>query len=139
MQRSIVRSLLVASASFCGVAAPAAFAATDAAQVLQLAQDALRSLRSATYEADYFGVGRFAIWPVMSGRVILSKLEPGNSMRAKLAVQGVQVRPGKVEPAPFHVAFDGVTSRWVQHSSVASGPRGIVPSRHGKGHRLGAR
>jgi thiol-disulfide isomerase/thioredoxin len=84
----------------------------DPRKVLRVADEALRTVRSVSYEAAYQGTGAFATrsW-ITTGKVRAAKLAAGDPLTAKLAAEGQQFAAGADQPQAFHAAFDGRTIR----------------------------
>lgn len=84
----------------------------DPKRVLRAADEALRAVRSVTYEAQYQGVGAFATRTATDiGKVSLAKLPVGDPLVAKLTAEGIFYQTGSGEAVSFHTAFDGRTIR----------------------------
>jgi len=114
---SVVRSSVVSAALLRPVAdtsegqqvAPGIGANTeDPKKVLRAADEALRAVRSMTYEAQYQGVGAFATrTATVIGKASLAKLPAGDPLVARLAAEGAFYQTGSDETVAFHTAFDG--------------------------------
>ncbi len=80
----------------------------DPKKVLRAADEALRAVRSVTYDAQYQGVGAFATrTATVIGQASLVKLPAGDPLVAKLAAEGTFYQTGSDEAIAFHTAFDG--------------------------------
>jgi thiol-disulfide isomerase/thioredoxin len=100
-------------------AAPGIGAGTqDPKRVLSAAREALRAVRTVTYEAAYRGVGALATSaPVVTGEAALAKLPSGDPLVAKIGAQGTFYQSGSGEGVPFRTAFDGQTIRKLRAQS----------------------
>jgi len=117
IRASVVRSGVVSAALLRPVAdtsegqqvAPGIGANTeDPKKVLRAADEALRAVRSVTYEAQYQGVGAFATrTATVIGKASLAKLPAGDPLVARLAAEGAFYQTGSDETVAFHTAFDG--------------------------------
>jgi thiol-disulfide isomerase/thioredoxin len=84
----------------------------DPRRILRAAGQAVRALRSLTYEAEFRGVGAMATHnPVAAGRVSLSRLAADNPLKAKIAARGVFFASGSDEATTFQATFDGKSVR----------------------------
>src|SRR5689334_3412031 len=81
----------------------------DPAAIFRAAALAVRVVRSLRYEARYEGEGAFATRsPVAQGEVLMTRLAPGDPLKAKMAARGRYFTgAGEGEAQPFLVAFDG--------------------------------
>lgn len=80
----------------------------DPKKILRAAGEAIKAIKSLTYEADYRGVGAMATrTPVAVGRVSLLRLAPTNPLKAKIAARGVYFPSGSDEGTIFQTTFDG--------------------------------
>ena len=92
----------------------------DPRKILRLAEQAIRTVRSLTYEAIYQGVGVMATHsPVAAGKVSLSRLAANNPLKAKMAARGVFFPSGRDEAEIFHTTFDGKTIRRLRQKEKA--------------------
>lgn len=89
----------------------------DPKKILRTSQEAIGKLTQLSYEADYKATGSFATRSsVSAGKVKLAKLEQGNSLKAKLAAEGMYYPAGESAARPFRVAFSGKTVFRVRES-----------------------
>lgn len=87
----------------------------DPKKVLRAADEALRGVRSVSYDAAYQGTGASATRsPSATGKVKIAKLAAGDPLMAKLAAEGQYVTAGTDQTQIFHAAFDGQTIRKLQ-------------------------
>jgi len=92
----------------------------DPRRILHEADQAIRKVRSLSYEASYQAVGSFSTHsPISTGQVRLSKLEANNPLKARLYARGDFVPTGSAEVQPFQVAFDGKTVKKIRASQKA--------------------
>jgi thiol-disulfide isomerase/thioredoxin len=84
----------------------------DPKKVLQSADDAVRAVRSVSYDAVYEGMGASTTRsPISTGRVRISRLPADDPLIAKMAIEGQFIAAGTDQPQTFHAAFDGHTIR----------------------------
>jgi len=92
----------------------------DPRKVMRAADEALRAVRSVSYDATYQGTGAAATRSLRStGKVRITKLAAGDPLTAKFAVEGQSIGAGTDQVQGFHAAFDGQTIRWLQPKSSA--------------------
>ena len=92
----------------------------DPKRILHEADQAIRKVRSLSYEASYQGVGSFSTYsPTATGHVRLSKLETNNPLKAKLYARGDFIPTGSADVQPFLVAFDGKTVKKIRANQQA--------------------
>ena len=82
----------------------------DPRRILQTADEAIRKIRSLSYDASFQSIGSLStLGGLSTGSVKLAKLDPDNPLKAMLIAAGKYIPSGHNEEQTFFVAFDGKT------------------------------
>nr|AUN37306.1 thiol:disulfide oxidoreductase [uncultured bacterium] len=96
----------------------------DPQKVLHAAAEAIKAVRSLSYNATYESTGAMSTRsPLASGKVSLARLESGNPLKAMMAASGAFIASGTDEKVPFSISFDGEMIRKVLVKSRSVGTK----------------